>query len=200
MKLKNLCEAFEQQTGTFPDTSQPQDGVRGSGLYSSVTGDKDPFMINKKQHAHMNDRAYAIYVKFITDNKLAQANPHFPRIYEIGDGKWKMEKLPYTLRQYFEYGEDDENDQHREIICNMYLHNYDPQRFTYWDFSDPSKIKLGTYKKALKIIYDYRKKHNDSIYDSDEDGKYLGDDLHNGNIMVRLTPQGPQLVITDPWC
>ena len=196
MKLKQLLESFEPQFGTFPDTSKKREDVGGRGIYASVKGDEDPFMINKYSHPHVEDPGYTAYVKLITDNKLAQANPHFPRIYEISDGKWKMEKLPFTLRQYFESGDYHENKHNKEVICGMYLNDYDPANFDYWDFTYPYKIKLGTYRKALEIIHKFAKENNSKRESGDV---WLGDDLHASNIMVRLTPQGPQLVITDPW-
>jgi len=192
MKIKQLLEAFEPQVGTFPDTSQNREDVGGRGAYASVKGDEDPFMINKYSHPHVEDPGYTTYVKLIVDNKLAQANPHFPRIYEVSNGKWKMEKLPFTLRQYFEGGDYHENKHNTEVICSMYLKN--PDNFDFYDFSDPEQIKLGTYRKALEIIHKFARENN-----SKPSAVWLGDDLHASNIMVRLTPQGPQLVITDPW-
>lgn len=187
MKIKQLLEAFEQQRGEFPDTSTG--GVLGSGAFASVKGDKDPFMVNKS--AYGEDEAYSIYIKFLADNKLAQANPHFPRVYEIGDNKWKMEKLPFTLKQFFE---DDENQHYKQMICDVYLKQ--PKNDAYWNFTNPKLIKLGTYRRALEMVNAYADNHNSNREPED---KYLGHDLHSKNIMVRLTPQGPQLVITDPW-
>lgn len=194
MKLKNLLEAFETQRGSFPDTTDNDSNVLGRGYFASVKPDKeDPHMIIKKQHRE--DPSYDTYVDFLVNNKLAQANPHFPRIYEISKGQWKMEKLPFTLSQFF--SPDNGNDQwenNKQIIGHMYLKDFDPARFSTRIFENPENIKLGTYRKALELVHTAREKHNQSGV-----GEHLSDDLHPGNIMVRLTPHGPQLVITDPW-
>lgn len=189
MKIKQLLEAFETQRGSFPDTST---GVTiGQGYYASVKPDEDPHMVNKKQTRQ--DTSYAAYVDFLVNNKLAQSNPHFPRIYEVGDGQWKLERLPYTISDIFN---DDKNEHYKEMICNIYLKDFDPYRVTSWDFSKHDNIKLGTYRKALELVDAARIKFNQ---ENDGSKKNLNDDLHPGNIMVRLTAQGPQLVITDPW-
>jgi len=191
MKLKNLHESFEQQIGPLPDKSNSGKTL-GGGWFASVTDDEDPHMVNKA--THRQDPAYAAYVDFLLKNKLAQANPHFPRIYEIGNGQWKMEKLPYTLSQFFEVQDYDQYINNKDMIGNMYLKDFDPNRITSWDFDSPTNIKLGTYRKALELVHAARIAYNETNPE-----KRLTDDLHPGNIMVRLTPQGPQLVITDPW-
>jgi hypothetical protein len=192
MKLKQLCEAFDQEVAdTFPDSSKEDPEVKGSGFFAAVKGDEDPFMINKVNKGIDEDPAYDAYV----NNKLAQSNPHFPRIYQIQRGKkWKMEKLPFTLEEYLNTDDHEENTHRFNLINNIYFDGAalnDKGKLYDLVKSASSPIKLESYKKALGMIeqeFLSLRKSNKFRYD-----------LHANNIMVRLTPQGPQLVITDPW-
>lgn len=197
-----LIEAFDQikTDQHLPDTSVDSEDVSGRGKFSAVKGDQDPHMINKVAHRH--DPAYNAYVDFLIDNKLAQSNPHFPRIYTSeGNDKWKTEKLQYTLRQYLYDKNTDpkELDQRLETLASIYLNDKEyesditPNSF-YRLITQPSKIKLGTYRRALEII--------NQLFDKlrhDDPRAYLIIDLHPDNIMVRMSPVGPQLVLVDPF-
>ena len=198
-----LIEAFDQikTDQHLPDTSVDSEDVSGRGKFSSVKGDQDPHMINKVSHRH--DPAYNAYVDFLIDNKLAQSNPHFPRIYTSeGNDKWKMEKLQYTLRQYLtdKNTEIQELDQRLDTLASIYLKDeiiknniIVPNSFFKLVISDKN-IKLGTYRRALEII--------NQLFDKlrhDDPRAYLIIDLHPDNIMVRMSPVGPQLVLVDPF-
>jgi hypothetical protein len=47
-----------------------------------------------------------------------------------------------------------------------------------------ARSKNPKFKEAIELLVPYFKQH--------------GMDLHHGNMMIRLTPHGPQLVLTDP--
>ena len=81
--------------------------------FSSVVIDDDnPHTVTKiSQH---DDYAYNIFVDYVVKNKLAQSNPHFPRIYNIetvsgknekgqviNKYKWEIERLNTTLHEWF---------------------------------------------------------------------------------------------------
>lgn len=198
MKLKQLLETFETQRGSFPDTSTGS--TIGRGYYASVKPDEDPHMVNKKQTKE--DSSYAAYVNFLIDNKLAQANPHFPRIYVSQNGtKWKMEKLQYTLYDYLNVTNDsisriDLSDR-LETLVDIYFKDHvgidDYYEFIY-NIKHPENIKLGTYRKALSIVKELHSELRDKYPRS-----LMALDLHGKNIMVRMSQVGPQLVITDPF-
>jgi len=204
MKLKNLHEAFDQirinNGDELPDTSEDTDDVSGSGVFARVKGDKDPHMINKI--AKKWDTAYNAYVDFLIDNKVAQANPHFPRIYVAQNGtKWQMEKLQYTLYDYLNTTNDsisrsDLSDR-LETLVDIYFKDH-VGIDDYYDFAmninHPENIKLGTYRKALSIVKELHKELGDKYPQS-----VMSLDLHAKNIMVRMSQVGPQLVITDPF-
>lgn len=204
MKLKQLLESFDQirinNGDELPDTSEHTDDVKGSGAFAKVKGDKDPHMINKI--ATKWDTGYNAYIDFLIDNKLAQSNPHFPRVYVAQNGtKWQMEKLPHTLFSYL--GGDGDRDLAKErldTLISIYIEDeieltseHGFSAFMNY-ISSPENIKLGSYRKALTIVHDLYEKlkveHPQSL---------MVLDLHSKNIMVRITPVGPQLVITDPF-
>jgi hypothetical protein len=191
-------------------------GTETGGIHSHVVPDTDPHMINKI--SHNDDPAYKKYVRFLANSKLAQQNPHFPRIYEdktylstkTGQKKlWKMEKLPFTYYNYTIVRGDYETSLERIrnladlYIVKEYSNMFDNVRpeTEKWeqnrqiiDLSDKlfkmlkSKDLIGmeSYAEALEIIMQNNRK--------------IGFvDLHDKNIMVRLSGQGPQLVFTDPY-
>lgn len=200
MKLLEVFDQLKINNGEeLPDTSVDSDDVFGSGAFAKVKGDEDPHMINKISKKW--DTGYNEYVEFLMDNKLAQANPHFPRIYVAQNGtKWKMEKLQYTLNSYLNICDDPkELKQRRETIVSMYIKDswVENVEFNYWQvaqlLTQPKAIKLGPYRRALELV---RELHSDAQNKHPQSMMAL--DLHDKNIMIRLSPVGPQLVIVDP--
>lgn len=216
MKLDEIFDTERTMTiGNSPLSNRGDlTSTERGGLFGHVIPDKDPHMVNKISHKH--DPSYNKYANFLATSKIAQGNPHFPRIYQdktyistkTGNKKlWKMEKLPYTFQDFTTVRGDYETSLERiQHIAHMYLNDELASQFDNielegdeWEdrrqiihVSDglfkylkmPNNIKLDSYKDALELIYNR---------------KMGGMDLHDRNIMIRTTPQGPQLVFTDPY-
>lgn len=196
-----ILELFTQQKlNTVPTNVATQDDDK-SGHFSTVkTNANDPHTVIKT--ARKRDNAYNSYADFIMHNKLAQSNPHFPRIYTSAGGKhWEMEKLQNTLREYLmdETTTDEEFNERFEMITNLYIKDkYTPMlksphlsiglrlRHLISALKDPGKIKLESYKEAIETLHAFISKNK------------FEDDIRDANIMIRRTPVGPQLVLLDP--
>lgn len=201
MKLKQLIEVFDQQNlRDVPKNSKGNE--TGSGHFSSVASNKDdPHTVIKTATKH--DTAYNAYVDFLMKNKIAQRNPHFPRIYVSAGGKhWEMEKLHMTLQEYLIYEAADTEEANERIrnVTELYLIDEFSNipnspalglqtRVSSLVFAlqKPKNIKLESWKEAVKIVHDF--------IDSDPEFR---EDIASKNIMVRLSPVGIQLVFTDP--
>jgi len=214
-----LSEVFDTKRKTTIGNSELSDrtdltGTKNGGVFSHVVPDVDPHMVNKISHRH--DPAYNRYVNFLVSSKLAQQNPHFPRIYEdktyistkTGNKKvWKMEKLPFTYLQYTVVRQDYELSLTRmEHIANMYLV---PEWASLFENVRREKDKWEQDHQIIQLsikLFSFLKKPDDIILDSYKEALQVilknatgRLDIHDENIMVRTTAQGPQLVFTDPY-
>lgn len=196
-----LSEVFDQQQ--LKDVPKSNVGNEtGSGHFSSVASNKDdPHTVIKTATKH--DTAYNAYADFLMKNKIAQRNPHFPRIYVSAGGKhWEMEKLHMTLQEYliYEAADNEESNERIKNVTNLYLIDESAHvvnnpalglqnRVSTLVFAlqKPKNIKLESWKEAVKIIHDFI-----------DSNPHFREDVAAKNIMVRLTPVGIQLVFTDP--
>lgn len=190
----------------------PPYGERGgNGYYASVDVDANTPMDAKKTYheptARVEGDAYYMYIKTITNSGLAQSNPYFPRVYKVeverdsaGRKKpsFEMETL-MNAREFdsealynmgkkmfnkfddmLPYGRDSHSAHINYAIVNAM--KYVIMNDSYSDVKDKKLIQ------ALRVISD--------IVDESIDSFHL--DLHAGNIMLRGTKNGPQVVLTDP--
>lgn len=216
MKLIDLQEIFTPTETTifsnrkFRPNYDPNPTKRelGRGKYSVVADDPaDPHMVKKRQLSRSDtDNSkdlYTTFAKTVVAYKLWN-KIHFPRIYEIKVlqdkdhkqlFKWRIEKLHdiYTLspeefdsliNRYFT----------RDIVQAI---NKSPERMCDIMRSmivkkDFSNVEDEQFKTCMAII-------SKMIQSFQSIGRYFKLDLHSGNIMVRRTSVGPQLVITDPF-
>ena len=181
-----------------------------SGAYAKVDVDPDePFTAKKKYHVPMKDvedDGYYVYIKTIADRGLAKSNPYFPRVYNVDIEKdktgkvrpeFKMETLISSseldaaalygmgdrMFENFEYMlpvKDPDEKQLRHAIAHGII-----QILKYGSFE---RVKDPKLMQALSMI-------RNIVLDGDT--KY-GIDMHPDNYMIRPTPHGPQLVLTDP--
>lgn len=187
----------------------------GSGLYASVhQTQNDPNTVTKVGRAvtvNPSDDGYIGFVKQIIGKK----NPYFPQISELREVKdrsgtytgfvTRMEKLT-SLK-----------DLRREELAAL-IHKMTGQEP---NLADPH-VGIGTLKITREmakhpeiLIGDlvaaaYRNPDSGTIADPAllqaidilrqlaKAGMYE-EDIHSGNLMIRRTPYGPQLVITDPF-
>jgi hypothetical protein len=229
MKLKDLQEAFDTQIsnidydGHFPFgyIQTKDDDALGHGEFSRVTQDKDdPHMVDKQQ-LNRTDRSGSIFVdmfdqyaEIIAEERLWEMI-HFPRVYaikkytdEAGEvrNKWKMEKLIEldSLDQ-----EEIKRMTHRYFIPEVAeevaeLDAEKEDQYHYSNFADAISVAIHegewdhfrdkTLEKAAEKLEDiYTDLRQNYGYDA------VALDLHSGNIMVRRTQNGLQVVFSDPF-
>lgn len=215
MKINEIFDTTEKSVSTKTPFKKNYDLNKfddpNAGWYSHVVGDKDPHMVNKISHRH--DPAYSYFVEYLIKNKIAQDNPHFPRIYDVSkytdkNGqskyKWQMERLKITLYKYISIDNSAIAKERMRYIGEIYLTDtgvkdleYSMAKqsniaYTVNDFCnyiiDPQYLQDNAYKDAIKIVEKMKQaKH----------GVFM--DLHGNNLMLRFGPYAPQLVIIDPF-
>lgn len=173
----------------------------GRGLFSKVKHSEDPHMVDKEtirplgpDHKNKAD-GFEFFVKTLVENDLMD-NIHFPKVYKAAKStdstnthrhKYTLEKLePIDGLSDEEFASLVETHMLRPCAsvnaladrisgaCNS---KYDRDTF----------IRMESLRDACEII---------SEMDDVSDFRM---DIHDGNIMVRRTPHGLQLVFTDPF-
>jgi hypothetical protein len=211
MKLNEIIKTSHKQAhgGVFYNKKLKQKAQDSDnhGLYSFVTHDEDdPHIVTKygKETLENSRDGFIKYAQEIKRRRLWEKNIHFPRIYTVTDttdatptigGKyrsWKIEKLTklrscsteqLNAMSYQYFGKEYESFVSKTSIITNICKNI--ENFLY-GISDTPVID-NEFKQACLILRDIREKIN--IYF----------DIHDGNLMVRVTPVGTQIVFTDPF-
>jgi hypothetical protein len=192
----------KKYNGTFGDAKTPAKRTElGRGLFSRVNTTNDPHTVRKTtvnnigpNHRHIAD-GFEGYVRMLNQFG-AMDNIHFPKVYKAKNSvdregtrrhQFEMEKLQPI---------DSLSKEELEALVDA-------------SFNAPV-YKLAKITQYLRVAVD-RPEDRDRIIKSEslaEACKILtkiareGDfilDIHAGNFMVRRTPYGPQLVISDPF-
>lgn len=218
-----LIEIFTTTTSDLDqDDSIPTADHGTGGVFAFAKQSDDPHMVDKhhKSSSKKTQKSYRMldafpyYAKIIYENQLWD-EIHFPRIYHVTratteDGgfrySWNMEKL-YDFKdldveemdalsqKYFGgVGANDSEANYPKMFSRFIKNSFiygrndgisDEQLYACVDLLHSMKEPI--YKMAREDIKDY---------DVELD---LFEDLHTGNIMVRRTNTGPQIVLTDPF-
>lgn len=188
MKLYEIIDTQITPSSEF----RPSDNILGSGIEAEVYDDSDdPHMVIKKINTTSR---YSVYINSIIKNKMTGNNPYVPRVYKIDkdDKQYQIEKL-YPLQQLsmkdlaYIYSTI-----MKEELPNGFDNKYQIIRAIESiiadsaAFKDNIVIKSKQLNDVIKLIYELTHK--------------IGriPDIHSGNMMARMSPYGPQLVITDP--
>lgn len=221
MKILQLLEALitpTQTNKTFNGTlrSRYETGRKasnrelGNGGFSAVKPhSKDPHMVKKHNTgpAAAEIDGYNVYVGLLVDHDLMD-NPHFPRVYNATQIKDKKGNFINTfdiekLEDFMHLSPEDAE----AIVRNHFqkgVIDIDPKWFVDGEsyfladviadrvhdalyYGDFSQLK-GKFAEAVQTL-------NKIFHD---EGLIRNLDMHSGNVMMRRTPHGPQLVITDP--
>lgn len=161
---------------------------------------QDPFMFTKTtvKPNLPEDDPYLEYVKAITP--YMGSNPYFPRIYvvkQVKDSEGQV-KTTYQIEKLMDWSALSTDDEGRldiiQHIANRAL--YRPLKRHPMDnlytiataitFNNIRLIKDPLLKQAIKVINSVSKEFGFEY------------DMHEGNFLYRPTPQGVQLVISDP--
>lgn len=167
------------------------------GRGGTLSGEKNAF--------NPDEDGYLSYLKAIQDIKHSgNNNPYFPRIHDLKTIRDKhtehisyrvnMEKLVPFKSDKIIYNDD----LMRSLYSDMFNDQYDEN-----PLSIPSNIEIACYSntwnikdpdllEVIKLIQEIKARS-----DRDLDNGF-GIDLHEGNMMWRITGTRPQLVITDP--
>ena len=184
----------------------PVNGNIGVGSFATVSKDlDDPHMVKRQTHHQLRPTkerthefehrlydGFTAWAQFIVDNKLADKNPYFPRIYEIekitdkGDNvfyNYKIEKLYPTRtlskKELAAIGEKISG----KPLQYAYQIDYYLDEIFYNDAYTPDEQLIEVKKYLSKF---------------EEDTGLKVDDLGGNNILVRRTSLGVHLVINDP--
>lgn len=187
----------------------------GSGLYANVYRRKsDPNTVTKVARAVTHKSSDDGYVGFI-QHIIDMHNPYFPQVSELKeivdrDGEFagyvvRMEKLQ-TMHQL----SDEEIDALMHKILGEEV-NFRTPGAVVGGFTVSKSVARDTPRLIGAIIEDQYQNPNSSVIKDPallealdmlrklaKKGQY-SQDLHEGNMMIRRTPYGPQLVITDPF-
>ena len=219
MKIDTLLELIQTDVSTLKSDNrfkrEKDDRIRQrlsygkkSGYYGRVHDGNDPHTVNKVPFRPEVDGAdgYHEYIKYIVEHKLYDHNPYVPRIYKfktIKDGKNNI-KYKIELERLTPFRDLD-----KEVVRSIGIKMVGEETFDDYDINWCRSMgqKHGTHiavSKALEQII------NDKVETEDANLKEICSiiqtlsyeigadvDVHNGNIMIRMSPY-PQLVIVDP--
>lgn len=194
-----------------------------NGKFASTFTTKDePGTATKiiRSTSNLKSDAYFKYVSALAKNDRISKNPYFPRIYHIkvekdrsGMSRYKveMERLhefdSLSMEEMYMLGE--------KMFFNFYAFAKDARARMRDDLGVPNakmqskQTAAFAILKAMERVITYGAKVETYIKDPNLKGALLilkslvkdhdaNPDIHDGNIMVRRGPGGPQLVITDP--
>lgn len=201
-RLPDLDRQSARDKNIKPISTDPlKQGYFSKVFHNPVRSPHDVRKISQLQHIEDIDGFY-FYMRELyhhSDN----SNPYFPRFREItlytipGSGKQTSKEIAYSVKMERLYHLDQLSEEETNALGTKI---YGPSDRTYiltniidtviQLIHDNAQTKSKVVDKhliaATKFIMRVSKKHNLEI------------DIHDGNIMVRRTPYGPQLVITDP--
>jgi len=179
----------------------------GKGTHSSVKDDpRDPHMVVKNNtQPYSSERSkdgFAKFVEFLIDSDLLD-NIHFPKVYNIKRITDQDRNFIYAYRLEKLYDMDILSLEELNAIRETHLKDIPEftskgngiediaamtgEALSYGDFS----YLRGSYAKDLKLLHDWFKENQIKLG--------LKEDLIYKNIMVRKTPYGNQLVLSDPF-
>ena len=215
MKIRKLLEAeFETNVQKFKSKNvfkhnrdnRPSDNDK-EGHYGRVYDKPDQHTLTKIPHKASKKDGYLNYIRHIVNNKLAQQNPFFPRVYEVKEWKDKTGHVKYKIELERLFPVEKEDVEVIKGICeNLFSeHKIDKalRQVTSWGQNDERK----TWSIVLSIlieecIHGIVSSKNDLLNSACNEiqSRLLNKnllDLHYGNIMIRKSPY-PQVVIVDP--
>lgn len=214
-----LTEIFEPETinksthknlkGSYNDVSDKN--IIGAGMFSLVSSNKrDPHLISKRHKSPERDGkytdAFTEYAEIVVRDELWNMI-HFPRIYKtitLRDSenkklrKWKIEKL-YSLatlnsketssliERYFG---NDANIDSLKIEKPHHMADYLGNKIIDNELDAiKDETLLAACKKLIEIKQELSRVKNVAVFL----------DLGTGNIMIRRTKYGPEIVFSDPF-
>lgn len=214
MKIQTLLELIDTKITTKKYDPRAKRGpVMGSGIYSTVTKDlDDPHMVRKLHHDP--DTAgldgFVKWGEYMIKHKLMN-NPHLPRIYNISkemiDGGGFV--YEYTMEELTPLSKGNIRKDEFEALWRQHMSEESYPE----DADEMSGEELMGFLGSIIMaaIEGDDKSLNDITSESlkeavlhlrhyyEEESSNPIPDVHSDNVMMRRTPHGLQLVVTDPF-
>lgn len=203
-------ERFVKSARVNMDMREPTAKPLGKGTNAKVYDHpKDPHMVNRVTKAYNNashEKSYDTFIEAMLDDPDAKTNIHFPRVYGVRKFKSREGKVRarYETERLVPM-QSVELEVLKAAIDSVYELDYEKypvenvsklgvtfamQMQTAITYDAYDSITSDELVRALKFV----KKVRETIAPN----SYGGFDLHDENIMLRLTPTGPQIVFSDP--
>ncbi len=219
-KMHSKPDEFEYDDGGNIIGGQDKERL-GKGSFSVVYPDKkDPHMVKKLGRAvgnkgniiakgkrkNVSDR-FIEYAKWIVDNKLWEKSINFPRIY-VSEYDEANNIHDFQMERLQEYGALS-----AEALFGLIKRYFDKGEIRKWlteyevDLDDKYDLQL-MLTSFLNITFKQKRLHHirdDELLKAmelisskvDDRGGYWRYDIHEDNVMYRLTSSGPHLVLSD---
>jgi hypothetical protein len=208
--LENLISVNygKREVKDFPKGYESKKSFSG-GSFSSVRNDKDPHLVIKYPYGEGTDGFWKFIEHVVIPNQ--DSNIFLPKVYNYNILQKRISEEGYSFKPYLKmeklhtvHDVDHENGIHKKISNESLIELYkrlfittekDIKEMSWMTASEihekiaeslRHKVKDEDLKATLNMIYNFCEKYKYNV------------DLHPGNIMYRLTPQGPQLVLVDP--
>lgn len=202
-----------------PHATNPKIKNLGTGAFSSAYQHKDnPYDVAKGSKATNIPDGFKAFFMALADDKEAQANPYFPRFRNINIFKQKDDWADDSRESYMVKMEplepyDKLSKAERKMLINKIFSEHGIDVINHYIKKNPYYNAPG-WKLAMAVQAALENQEwGDELRWQIEDDKFKEAieflqktakeydyefDLHSGNLMVRRTSVGPQLVLNDP--
>ena len=191
---KSDSNKLKRHTYDKADWKNPRNGSMGK-----VHDLDDPHVVRKVPYdpiKNIENDGYVHYIKWIVENKIAQHNPFVPRVYKFETYTDKYNRVKYKINI--------EKLTRLDLVDKDVLYGFLENLFGY-------KSEFASINPARDIsnlmyanAYGSPSTNDENLNEvlkfvskSCQSRRQFSNDIHEGNIMVRMSPY-PQLVITDP--
>jgi hypothetical protein len=194
------------RAGMDPDAHDPK--RLGTGLFATVRTSKNPFEVIKKTKLDNNGRSfkdgYPAFVKAVIEFQRThkRPNPYFPVFTRVNEFKKDADTAMVIKMERLRGMYDLESSDIKQMITFMFSKTryFVPETPGVYDLIDNVEAALKYPDEKGVEIADFRfQEAVDFLNNYKKQNPNLRWDIHSGNLMWRRTPQGPHLVITDPW-
>lgn len=203
MKLYELVKRRKKLSLKLPNLKHIE--KIGQGAEASVFSTKSPNSIIKVIPLKNLDSSYLEFIDAIMDH---QDNPYFPKIHKaVVHNTLKGPVLILSMEKLHKLNDPKLQDSIKHLFSSIF--GISPEQWEeslysfhkgHLSFSDLGHLAMiGGYDSVKDMLTQTKDPKLIEAYQilAPLIAKY-GDDLHNDNIMVRLTGTGPQLVLVDP--
>ena len=204
------------------NSGKEDDDGESSGLWASTYATPDePGTAHKiiRSAVNLKSDAYFKYVSALAKNDRITSNPYFPKIYNVTVKQDEKGLSRYAVEMEALLDFSTLSVEEMQMLGDRMFFNFEPMlkhyraRMTELGVKDAKLTDHKTLQfallKALENLFTYNTKAITYIKDPKLKAAMLilsslvkkdrvAPDIHDGNLMIRRGPGGPQIVITDP--